>query len=117
LVSDFKERVKIPSKKKTIYQINSALRLAIWICLFISGLLISVCAVAYISNSALFNVNHIDIKGNVHIKSDEVLTLLDIEQGVNILSWDMNKARKRIKDVSIIQGLCACIGGRVDLRA
>ena len=41
MVSDFKERVKIPSKKKTIYQINSALRLAIWICLFISGLLIA----------------------------------------------------------------------------
>jgi cell division septal protein FtsQ len=107
LVSDFKERVKIPSKKKTIYQINSVLRLAMWTCLLISGLLISVCAVAYISNSALFHVKHIDIKGNVHIKSDEVLTLLDIEQGDNILSWDMNKARTRlqnhpwIKDVSI----------------
>jgi len=107
LVSDFKERVKTPSKKKTISQINSVLRLAMWVCLGISGLLITVCAAAYISNSAVFHVKHIDINGNSHVKPDEVLTLLDIEQGDNILSWNMNKARKRlqnhpwIKEISI----------------
>jgi cell division septal protein FtsQ len=107
LVSDFKERVKTPSKKKTLSQINSVVRLAIWMCLCISGILITVCAVAYISNSSLFHVKRIDITGNVHIKKDEVLTLLDMEQGDNILSWDMNKARQRlqnhpwIKEVSI----------------
>ncbi len=107
MVSDFKEHVKTPSKKKTLSQINTVLRLAIWMCLCISGVLITVCAVAYISNSALFHVKRIDIKGNSYIKSDEVLTLLDMEQGDNILSWDMNKARQRlqnhpwIKEVSI----------------
>ncbi len=107
MVSDFKERAKIPSKKKTISQINSLVRFAIWMSLCISGILITVCAVAYISNSAIFHVKRIDIKGNAHIKSDEILTLLDMEQGDNILSWDMNKARQRlqnhpwIKEVSI----------------
>jgi len=107
LVSDFKERVKTPSKKKTISQINTILRFSIWMCIGISGLLITVCAAAYISNSAVFHVKHINIKGNVHVRADEVLTLLNIEQGDNILSWNMNKARKRlqnhpwIKDVSI----------------
>jgi len=107
LVSDFKERVKTPSKKRTLSQINSVLRLAIWMCLCISGVLITVCAVAYISNSALFHVKRIDITGNAYIKRNEVLTLLDMELGDNILSWDMNKARQRlqnhpwIKEVSI----------------
>jgi cell division septal protein FtsQ len=110
LVSDYKERVTTPSKKKTISQINTILRLSMWLCIGISGLLIMVCAVAYISNSAVFQIKHITIKGNVHVKADEVLTLLDIEQGNNILSWNMNKARMRlqnhpwIKDVSISRG-------------
>jgi cell division septal protein FtsQ len=107
LVSDFKERVIVPSKKKTISQINTVLRLVMWISLGVSGLLISVCAAAYLSNSALFHVRHIDIQGNAKVKTDEVLTLLDIEQGDNILSWNMQDARKRlqnhpwIKDVRI----------------
>ena len=107
MVSDFKERVKTSSPKKTISQINTVLRFFIWVCIAISGLLITICTVVYVSNSAVFHVKHITIKGNVHVKADEVLTLLDIEQGDNILSWNMNKARKRlqnhpwIKDVSI----------------
>jgi cell division septal protein FtsQ len=107
LVSDFKERVRVPSKKKTISQINSILRVAMWVCLGISGALITICAIAYMSNSALFHIKRIDITGNVNVKRDEVLTLLDIDQGDNILSWKMNEARMRlqkhqwIKDITI----------------
>jgi cell division septal protein FtsQ len=107
LVSDFKQRVRIPSKKKTISQINSALRITMWACLGISGALITLCAIAYVSNSEVFRIKKIDITGNAQIKRDEVLTLLDIEQGDNILSWNMNMARKRlqkhpwIKDLTI----------------
>lgn len=109
--SDLSQRVKTPSKKKTLSQINTFMRLAMWLCIGISGALITVCAVAYIANSAVFHVRHIDIKGTSHVKTDEVLTLLDIEMGDNILSWDMTEARKRlqthpwIKDVAISRGL------------
>jgi cell division septal protein FtsQ len=98
LVSDFKDRVRVPSKKKTISQINSVLRIAMWVCLGISGALITICAIAYMSNSALFNLKRIDITGNINVKRDEVLTLLDIDLGANILSWNMNAARKRIQN-------------------
>lgn len=107
MVSDYKERVRIPSKKKTISQINTILRTGIWICLGISGALIIICAVAYMSNSALFHLKRVDVTGTVNVKKDEVLTLLDIELGDNILSWNMNAARMRlqkhqwIKDITI----------------
>jgi len=113
LVSDFKDRVRIPSKKKTLSQINSILRIAMWVCLGISGALITLCAAAYTSNCELFHVKRIDITGNAHVKRDEVLTLLDIEQGDNILSWNMNEARKRlqkhpwIKDLTISRSFVA----------
>lgn len=105
--SDLRQRFRTPSKKKAISQINTVLRLFMWLCIGISGVLITVCAVAYIANSAVFNVKEIDIRGTSHVKADEVLTLLDIEKGDNILSWDMNEAYKRlqkhpwIKDLSI----------------
>jgi cell division septal protein FtsQ len=110
LVSDFgdlRDRLKIPSKKRTISQINTVLRLFMWLCIGISGVLITVCAAAYIANSAVFDVKRIEINGIAHVKADEVLTLLDIEEGDNILSWDMNEARRRlqghpwIRDLSI----------------
>jgi cell division septal protein FtsQ len=97
LVSDFKDRVHVPSKKRTISQINSILRVAMWVCLGISGALITICAIAYMSNSALFHLKRIDVTGNVNVKRDEVLTLLDIELGDNILSWNMNAARTRLQ--------------------
>ncbi len=105
--SDLRQRFRTPSKKKALSQINTVLRLSMWLCLGISGLLITVCAAAYIANSAVFNVRQIDIRGISHVKADEVLTLLDIEQGDNILSWGMNDAYRRlqkhpwIKDLSI----------------
>jgi hypothetical protein len=105
--SDLRERFRTPSKKKAISQVNTVLRLFMWLFIGISGVLITVCAVAYIANSAVFNVKRIDIQGISQVKVDEVLTLLDIEQGDNILSWDMNEARKRlqkhpwIKDLTI----------------
>jgi hypothetical protein len=107
LVSDYKERVRIPSKKRTISQINAVLRVAMWMSLGISASLILICAVAYMSNSALFHLKRVDVTGNVNVKKDEVLTLLDIELGDNILSWNMNAARMRlqkhqwIKDITI----------------
>ena len=105
MVSDFKERVRTSSKKKTISQINSALRVAMWACLGISGALITLCAIAYVSNSEVFHIKRIDITGNVQVKRDEVLPLLDIEQGDNILCWNMNKARKRLLKHPWIQDL------------
>ncbi|MGC9325025.1 MAG: cell division protein FtsQ/DivIB [Desulfomonilia bacterium] len=107
MVSDYKQRVKTPSKKKTLSQINLALRVVIWLCLGISGALITFCAIAYISNSEVFLVKEIAIKGNTHVEKNEVLTLLDLDEGDNILSWDMNAARKRlqkhpwIKDITL----------------
>ena len=65
------------------------------------------CGLAYISNSKVFQVKTIGIKGNGHIEENEVLTLLDIEEGINIFGWDMDAARKRllkhpwVKDISI----------------
>lgn len=107
MVSDYKERVRVPSKKRTISQINVILRTGIWMCLGLSGALIIICAVAYMSNSALFHLKRVEVTGNVNVKKDEVLTLLDIELGDNILSWNMNAARMRlqkhqwIKDITI----------------
>ncbi len=95
--SDIRQRFRTPSKKKAISQINTVLRLFMWLCIGISGVLMTVCAIAYIANSAAFNVRAIDIRGISHVKADEVLTLLDIEQGDNILSWDMNDAYKRLQ--------------------
>lgn len=95
--SDLRQRFRTPSKKRTISQINAVLRLSMWLCIGVSGLLITVCAIAYIANSAVFDVKKIDIRGISHVKADEVLTLLDIEQGDNILSWDMNEAYRRLQ--------------------
>jgi len=95
--SDLRQRFRTPSKKKAISQINTVLRLFMWLCIGISGVLITICAAAYIANSAVFNVKHIEIRGISQVKADEVLTLLDIEKGDNILSWDMNEARKRLQ--------------------
>ena len=66
-----------------------------------------VCAVTYISNSDVFMIRHIEIKGSAHVDEDEVIRLIDVEQGGNILSWDIDAARQRllrhpwIKDISI----------------
>lgn len=94
---DLRQRFRTPSKKKAISQINTVLRLSMWLCMAISGVLITVCAAAYITNSAVFSVKKIEIDGISHVKADEVLALLDIEQGDNILSWDVNEAYRRLE--------------------
>ncbi len=108
---DYKETKKTASKKKTLSKINLAIRLSIWLCLGISGGLITLCAVAYVVNSELFNLQDIEIKGTVHVDKNEVLTLLDLDEGGNIFSWDMDGAKQRllahpwIKDISISRRL------------
>ncbi len=107
MVRDYKPTKKTASKKKTISKINLALRASIWLSLGVSGSLILLCAVAYITNSQLFQVRSIEVKGGAHVEKNEVLTLLDIEEGNNILGWDMDAARQRllkhpwVKDVAI----------------
>lgn len=104
---DYKETRKTASKKKTLGKINLAIRFSIWLCLGISCALILLCAVAYMVNSELFHLKSVAVKGNVHVDKNEVLTLLDLERGDNIFSWDMDAARTRllanhwIKDASI----------------
>ncbi|HHO76153.1 MAG TPA: FtsQ-type POTRA domain-containing protein [Deltaproteobacteria bacterium] len=104
---DYKRTIKTPSKKKTISKINLAIRISIWLSLGISCALMMFCGAAYMSDSKIFQVRAIEIKGNAHIEENEVLTLLDIEEGINILGWDMDAARKRllkhpwVKDISI----------------
>ncbi len=95
--SDLSSRVKVPSKKRTISQINACIRLAIWICLCVSLAIVAVCATAYLVNSALFEVKRIEITGASHVTTDEAMALLGIEKGDNILTWDMNEARKRLE--------------------
>jgi cell division septal protein FtsQ len=100
LVSDYSDlphRIRTPSKKRTLNQINACLRLGIWLCVTVSTAIVVVCAAAYLTNSALFKVRHIEIRGAFHLKTDEVLGLLDIEEGDNILTWDMNEARLRLE--------------------
>lgn len=108
---DYKETKKIASKKKTLSKINLAIRLSIWLCLGISGALIMLCAVAYVVNAEVFHLKNIEVKGNVHVDKNEVLALLDLDQGDNVFSWDMDAAQQRllkqpwIKDVSISRSL------------
>jgi cell division septal protein FtsQ len=107
LVRDYKPTKKTASKKKTISKINLALRISIWLSLVTSCSLILFCGVAYITNSHIFQVRNIEIKGGSHVEENEVLNLLDLEVGDNILGWDMDAARQRllkhpwVKDISI----------------
>ncbi|MBN2298857.1 MAG: FtsQ-type POTRA domain-containing protein [Deltaproteobacteria bacterium] len=118
---DYKRTIKTASKKKTISKINLAIRVSIWLSLGISCTLMLFCGAAYISNSKVFQVKSIEIKGNGHIEENEVLTLLDIEEGINILGWDMDAARKRllkhpwVKDISISRSFVpAAVNVRID---
>lgn len=54
------------------------------------------CGTAYVVNSKLFEVQDIEIKGNAHMDRDEVLAMLNLEEGDNILGWDMDAARLRL---------------------
>ncbi|HNY65812.1 MAG TPA: FtsQ-type POTRA domain-containing protein [Deltaproteobacteria bacterium] len=116
---DYKETKKTASRKKTLSKINLAIRFSIWLCLGISGTLILLCAVAYVVNSELFHLKTIEVKGNAHVDRNEVLSLLDLERGDNIFSWDMEAAKGRllanpwIKDISISRNL---IPSRVTVR-
>ena len=120
MVSDYKPKKKTASKKKTISKINLAIRMFIWLSLCISGALMLLCATAYITNSKIFHIRSIEIIGNEHVEENEVLTLLDIDQGDNILGWDMDAARKRlmkhpwVSDISISRSFVpACVNVRV----
>jgi cell division septal protein FtsQ len=107
LVEDFKQRVRVKSLKKRVSNINNVLRISIWISLGISSALVLFCAAAYITSSQLFHVKNITIRGCSQIQEDEILSLLDIEKGDNILSCNIEAARQRlmehswVKDVSI----------------
>lgn len=102
---DYKATRRTASKKKTMSKINLAIRFSIWLCLGISGTLIMLCAVAYVVNSELFHLKTIEIKGNAHVDKNEVLTLLDIERGDNIFSWDMDAAKTRLQSNPWIKGV------------
>ena len=109
MVEDYKKKIRIKSVKKRISNINSVLRISIWTSLGISSAMVLFCAVADISSSHLFHVKNISIKGCSHMQEDEILSLLDIEKGDNILSCDIDMARQRIqehpwvKDVEIVR--------------
>ena len=120
MMNDYKKTKKIASKKKTLSKINLAIRASIWLCLGVSGFLVVFSGTAYVVNSELFEVKSIDIKGNEHLDADEVLSLLDLEEGDNILGWDMDAARQRlrthpwVKDAGISRSLIpAGIGVRI----
>jgi cell division septal protein FtsQ len=103
LVEDYKTKLRIKSVKKRISSINHALRLSIWISLLISSALVLFCALAYISSSQLFHVKNITIKGCSQVPLDEILALLDIEKGDNILACDIDVARQRIEEHPWVQ--------------
>lgn len=98
MVEDYKTKVRVRSVKKRISNINRALRVSIWVSLCISFALVLFCAVAYITSSQLFHVKNIAIKGCSQVQVDEILALLDIEKGDNILACDINAARQRIQE-------------------
>jgi cell division septal protein FtsQ len=50
----------------------------------------------YASTTKIFNVKRIEITGCAHVTNEEVRSLLDLEEGENIFSWDMGIAKKRI---------------------
>lgn len=109
MVEDYKTKVRVRSVKKRISNINSALRVSIWVSLGISSALVLFCAVAYVTSSQLFHVKNISIKGCSQVQVDEILSLLDIEKGDNILASDIDVARQRIlehpwvREVSIVR--------------
>lgn len=86
-------------------QLNALLSLAIWVCCGVSLAIAVVCAAAYLVNSSLFEVRSIEIKGASHVTTDEILSLLDLEEGDNILTWDMHQARKRLEAHPWIKGI------------
>jgi len=98
LAEDYKTKPRIKSVKKRISNINNALRVSIWLSLVISSALVLFCAAAYISSSQLFHVKNIVIKGCSQVPLDEILALLDIEKGDNILACDIDMARQRIQE-------------------
>lgn len=103
MLEDYKTKLRIKSVKKRISNINNALRVSIWVSLGISSALVLFCALAYISSSQLFHVKNISIKGCSHVPLDEILGLLDIEKGDNILACDIDMARQRIQEHPWVQ--------------
>jgi len=98
LVEDYKTKPRIKSVKKRISDINRWLRVSIWLSLGISSALVLFCAAAYVSSSQLFHIKNIVIKGCSQVPLDEILALLDIEKGDNILACDIDMARQRIQE-------------------
>jgi len=105
LVEDFKPRKKIKSKKKTWGYVNSLLRLSIWLSIAISLVLVSICAIAYISTSKVFLVKSIGIEGASHVKRDQVISMLDLDKGDNIFSWNMKLAKDRLESYPWIKSV------------
>ncbi len=96
MIEDFKRRQTSPSKKRRISNINKVLRLSIWLCLITSSTMVLICALGYLSNSDMFRVKGITIEGLKRVEADEALVLIDLEEGDNILAWDMAAARTRL---------------------
>jgi len=97
LVDDYKPKVKTRSRKKRWWYVNNVLRISIWISLGVSVVLVVLCAVAYVSSSRIFLVRSISIYGLSHTNKDQVLAILDLENGDNIFSWDMRSAKERLE--------------------
>lgn len=97
MVEDYKPRVKVRSSKKRRSHINNVLRFSIWVTLCASITMMVLCAVIYVSTAKVFYVNSIHIKKTPHLTKDEVLSMLDLDQGDNIFSWDMTLARQRLE--------------------
>ena len=96
-LEDFRSSFKTRSLKRWVSGINNILRVSMWVSLCLSIALVVFCVVAYVSNSDLFHVKTIDIRGCTQISKDEVMSLIDIDRNDNILSCDINMARQRLK--------------------
>ncbi len=99
MFNDYKPRVRrTRSKKKQVSHIINVLRVSIWACLTLSLAMVFFCALSYISNSDIFHVGHVTIEGLSHVERDEIMSMLELEEGDNIFAWEMNRARTKIKE-------------------
>ncbi|MCD6569224.1 MAG: FtsQ-type POTRA domain-containing protein [Deltaproteobacteria bacterium] len=97
MVEDYKPRVKSRSSRKTKSHINNLLRFFIWMTLCVSITMMILCAMIYVSTTEVFHVKSIHIEKTPHLKEGEALSMLNLEEGDNIFSWDMRLAKQRLE--------------------
>jgi len=96
LFDDYGRQRRTRSTKRRTTRINGLLKAAIWLCLSLSAVLMLTCAVAYISNNNIFEVNRITIKGTHYIRPAEIMARTGLKKGDNIFRWNVQAARTSI---------------------